>query len=129
MAATRSKVTAWPGSSTMTRSEGVSQVARTRSMPSSAPPVTMRLVASMPSAASCPAASRRSHRGRADAELVSQVADRGKPVARVQLPVPDARLHAGRYLLCGTALNAISYQYVHSLYCNILSGAAEPASG
>src|SRR5262249_42306110 len=71
----------------------------------------------------------RGHRGRADAELVGQVPDRGKPVARVQLPVPDARLHAGRYLLCGTALDTISYQYVHSLYCNILLGAAEPASG
>ena len=60
MAAIRSNVTAWPGSSTMTRSAGVSQVASTRSMPSSAPLVTIRLAESIPSAASCSAARSRS---------------------------------------------------------------------
>src|SRR6185437_2331552 len=134
IAATRSKVTAWPGSSTMTRPAGVSQVARTRSIPSRAPPVTVRLAASMPSAASCAAARRRSrgatgasayiragrragqagsggreapaaqvavgggHRGRADAELAGQLADRRQLISRGQLPGADAGFHAGRNL-------------------------------
>src|SRR5262249_4468667 len=59
------------------------------------------------------------HRGRADAELAGQLADRRQLISRSQLPGPDAGLHAGRYLLGGPAGRAISYQYVHVLYYNI----------
>ncbi len=42
-------------------------------------------------------------------------------VSRSQLPAADARFHAGRYLPGGPAPRAISYQYVHKTYCNILA--------
>ena len=60
------------------------------------------------------------HRRRADAQLGGQLADRGQLVPGSELPAADARLHAGRNLLGGPPFEAISYQYVHRLYCNIL---------
>ena len=68
------------------------------------------------------------HRGGADAQLRGQLADRGQGIPRSQLPAADARLHAGRNLLGGPPVHAISYQYVHRLYCNILRFGVEPAA-
>ena len=45
----------------------------------------------------------------------------------VSCPLRTPGLHAGGYLLGAGPLRAISYQYVHNLYCNIVSGAAAGA--
>ena len=45
------------------------------------------------------------------------------------LPGADARLHAGRNFLGGPAVRAISYQYVHEMYCNIYRRGEAPVSG